>query len=232
MNALRRVGRVLVWLFALLVALYSLRYAAVLFGMWPPMDAGIRGVISRAPVQALAHMVIAPIALLVGPLQFIPALRARYPQLHRYTGRLYVLCCLVAGCAALALAPYASGGPIAGFGFGLLALCWLGATVGGWQAAVQRRFERHRLLMRLSYAMTFGAVTLRLQIPLGFVLGYHSYPAMSVWLAYTSWIPNVIAVLIYSRLQQRGRATAAPRSQGDAKGALSELLARSSSGIT
>jgi hypothetical protein len=51
--------------------------------------------------------------------------------------------------------------------------------------------------MALSYAMTFGAVTLRLQIPIGFMLGYPGYPEMSVWLAYTSWIPNVIAVFVY-----------------------------------
>jgi hypothetical protein len=55
----------------------------------------------------------------------------------------------------------------------------------------------HRLLMSLSYAMTFGAVTLRLQIPIGFMLGYPGYPEMSVWLAYTSWIPNVVVVLAY-----------------------------------
>ena len=54
--------------------------------------------------------------------------------------------------------------------------------------------------MRLSYAMTFGAVTLRPQIPIGFMLGYASYSAMSVWLAYTSWIPNVVAVGVYSAL--------------------------------
>jgi hypothetical protein len=29
-------------------------------------------------------------------------------------------------------------------------------------------------------------------------LGYSSYSAMSVWLAYTSWIPNVVLVAIYS----------------------------------
>jgi hypothetical protein len=61
--------------------------------------------------------------------------------------------------------------------------------------------------MRLSYAMTFGAVTLRLQIPFGLMLGYTSYSAMSVWLAYTSWIPNVIAVLAYTALERaRGPA--------------------------
>ena len=45
----------------------------------------------------------------------------------------------------------------------------------------------HRILMRFSYAMTFGAVTLRLQIPFGMMFfGFHSYTEMSPWLAYTS----------------------------------------------
>ncbi|MBN9544423.1 MAG: DUF2306 domain-containing protein [Alphaproteobacteria bacterium] len=66
----------------------------------------------------------------------------------------------------------------------------------GWVTAMRRRFNTHRIWMRFSYAMTFGAVTLRLQIPLGLLAGYHSYGAKSVWLAYTSWISNVIAVAI------------------------------------
>jgi hypothetical protein len=42
-------------------------------------------------------------------------------------------------------------------------------------------------------------VTLRLQIPLGFALFHFvSYRDMSVWLAYTSWLPNVAVVAIYS----------------------------------
>jgi hypothetical protein len=57
----------------------------------------------------------------------------------------------------------------------------------------------HRVLMRFSYALTFAAVTLRLQIPLGFILfGFASYREMSVWLAYTCWIPNVIAVALFT----------------------------------
>jgi hypothetical protein len=53
--------------------------------------------------------------------------------------------------------------------------------------------------MRFSYAMTFAAVTLRLQIPLGIVLfHFATYRDMSVWLAYTSWLPNIAVVAIYS----------------------------------
>jgi hypothetical protein len=180
------------------VALYSLRFYGVLADGWFSVDPGIRGIFERVPVQALAHMLIAPIALFLGPFQFYGPLRAKSPLAHRWSGRVYVVSCAVAGIVGLAASPYASGGPVSGFGFGILAVLWVGTTLGAWRAAVQRQFALHRLLMRFSYAMTFGAVTLRLQIPLGFALGYSSYSAMSVWLAYTSWIPNVIMVAIYS----------------------------------
>jgi uncharacterized membrane protein len=200
-------------LLAVSVALYSLRFYGVLAGNWLDIDPGIREVMARVPVQALTHMLIAPIALLLGPFQFYPKLRAKYPQAHRWSGRVYVTACVVAGIAGLAASPYASGGPVAGLGFGILAVLWVGTTLGAWRAAVRRRFALHRLLMRFSYAMTFGAVTLRLQIPLGFMLGYSSYSSMSVWLAYTSWIPNVFAVAIYSMAEtMRPPVVASPMS--------------------
>jgi hypothetical protein len=180
------------------IAFHAMRYMAVPWDIWLGVDAGIRSVIEHVPLQALTHMIVAPIALLAGPFQFLPGLRARRPRLHRWTGRIYVTACLIAGLAALATAPFASGGPIAGAGFAILAVLWVSTTFAAWRAAVARRFDQHRLLMRFSYAMTFAAVTLRLQVPIGFMLGYPSYPAMSVWLAYTSWIPNVIVVALYS----------------------------------
>lgn len=186
---------------SVLVALYSLRFVAELGGYHLMVDLGIQSVIARVPVQALTHMIVAPLALLLGPLQFLPKLRARFPRVHRYIGRSYVASCVIAGIGGLATATHASGGPVAGWGFGILAVLWIGTTLGGWWAAVRRRLPLHRLFMRLSYAMTFGAVTLRLQIPLGFMLGYASYSEMSVWLAYTSWIPNVLAVAIYTALE-------------------------------
>jgi uncharacterized membrane protein len=203
-----RFGMTFMAISAIGVAIYSLRYLAVLANSWPLIDEGIRGVVTRVPLQALTHMLVAPIVLLVGALQFIPSIRDKHPKAHRYLGRIYVLSCLVAGVGGLATATHASGGPVAGWGFGVLAVLWVGTTIGGWRAAVRRKLALHRLLMRLSYAMTFGAVTLRLQIPIGFALGYASYSAMSVWLAYTSWIPNVVAVAIYSALESsRNRAT-------------------------
>lgn len=204
-KTMARLGYAFMAISAVGTASYSLRYLGVPWDVWTLIDAGIAGVIAAVPFKALTHMLIAPLALLIGPFQFIPALRARHPKIHRYLGRLYVACCVIAGIGALAIAPHASGGPIAGWGFGILAVLWIGTALGGMWSAMRRRFELHRLLMRLSYAMTFGAVTLRLQIPLGLMLGYTSYSAMSVWLAYTSWIPNVIVVLAYSALERSRR---------------------------
>ena len=208
----RGITRFGLWTMAFLavgVALHSMRFLGVPAHIWLGIDAGIRSVVERVPLQALTHMLIAPIALFVGPFQFMPQIRAKRPRLHRIMGRTYVAACTIAGIAALATAPYASGGPIAGLGFATLALCWLAATLGAWRAAVARKFDLHRLLMRFSYAMTFGAVTLRLQIPIGFIFfGFHSYSAMSVWLAYTSWIPNVIAVALYSMVEALRRPQA------------------------
>jgi uncharacterized membrane protein len=184
------------------VALWSERFFGVFNGIWLGIDPGIRAVVTGFPVRALTHMLIAPVALLLGPFQFISAIRARAPRLHRYMGRIYVASCVIAGIAGFATALHASGGPVAGWGFGILAVLWVASSLGGMFAAMRRQFRLHRLLMALSYAMTFGAVTLRLQIPIGFMLGYPGYPEMSVWLAYTSWIPNVVIVLGYFALAQ------------------------------
>ena len=195
---LTRSGLALMAVLAAGVALYSLRYYGALTDSWLDVDPNIRAVITQVPIQALTHMLIAPVALLLGPFQFFPGLRAKYSKVHRWSGRVYVAACVIAGLGGLATSPSASGGPVAGFGFRILAVLWVSTTLGAWRAAVARQFALHRLLMRFSYAMTFGAVTLRLQIPIGFMLGFSSYSAMSVWLAYTSWIPNVITVALYS----------------------------------
>jgi uncharacterized membrane protein len=203
-----RSGLAIMAILAAGVALYSLRYYGVIVDSWLDVDPKIRAVVTHVPIQALTHMLIAPVALLLGPLQFFAGIRAKYPQAHRWSGRVYVTACVVAGIGGLATSPYASGGPVAGLGFGILAVLWIGTTLGAWRAAVQRQFVLHRLLMRFSYAMTFGAVTLRLQIPIGFALGFPDYSAMSVWLAYTSWVPNLIVVALYSMKEALRRPVA------------------------
>jgi len=88
----------------------------------------------------------------------------------------------------------------------MLTVLWIGTTVAAWVSAVRGRLERHRILMRFSYALTFGAVVIRLQIPIGYALRYSSYSSMSPILAFTSWLPNVLIVALYSTLEARWRS--------------------------
>jgi hypothetical protein len=198
-KGLSRVGLWTMIVLAVGVAIHAMRYDLVPWRIRLGIDEAIAGVIARVPVQMLTHAIVAPFALLLGPFQFVPQIRERHPRVHRWTGRAYVVAALVGGTAALATAPFASGGPVASLGFGLLALAWLGTTFAGWRAAVARNFALHRVLMRFSYGLAFSGVTLRLQIPFGFIfLHFTSYRDMSVWLAYTCWLPNLAAVALYS----------------------------------
>ena len=190
------------------VALYSLRLAVIPLNIWPGIDAMIEAANRAMPLPLFFHAMFASIALIAGPFQFMRDLRARLPKLHRWAGRLYVVSCLVAGAAGIVVASHAAGGPIAGLGFATLAVVWIATTAAAWSAAVSRDFDRHRALMRYSFAMTFAAVTLRLQIPFGFIFfHFHSYAEMSRWLAYTSWIPNLAIVWLAGALARLGKAS-------------------------
>src|SRR3954466_2529852 len=108
---LARAGLAIMTLLAAGVALYSLRYYGALGHRWIDVDPKLRAMIERVPLQSLTHMLIAPLALVLGPFQFFSGLRAAYPLAHRWSGRLYVAACTIAGIGALATTPFATGGP-------------------------------------------------------------------------------------------------------------------------
>jgi uncharacterized membrane protein len=144
------------------------------------------------------HAGFAATALILGPLQFLRALRVRRPRTHRWIGRGYVVCCLAGGVAGFVLAFGAKTGPVSTAGFGTLALLWVSTTALGWRSARDRRFADHRRWMIRSYALTFAAVTLRLYLPLAFVLptGYEdTYRAIS----FLCWVPNLVVAELWLR---------------------------------
>jgi Predicted membrane protein (DUF2306) len=144
------------------------------------------------------HAGFAATALILGPFQFVRSLRQARPWLHRWVGRTYAVCSLVAGAAGLVLAFGARTGLVSTAGFGCLGALWIAATTLAWRAALGRRFAEHRRWMIRSYAMTFAAVTLRIYLPFAFVSpwGYdNAYRAIS----FLAWVPNVIVAELYLR---------------------------------
>jgi uncharacterized membrane protein len=178
------------WLAAFLsisIALASYRF--VTLGLDLAFDE-MAGHIANRRTFFLIHVVAAPIALATGLLQFLPRLRARRPGLHRWTGRLYGVAILFGGVSGLVMASQAIGGPVAGWGFALLALAWLGTTANAIRLAMKRDIAQHRRWMIRSFALTFAAVTLRLQLPF-FLLSGMDYAEASLYVAWLCWLPNV-----------------------------------------
>jgi uncharacterized membrane protein len=183
-------------LYALLsaaVAIFSYRYLPRIGPLGPEILANL---FARPWLDV--HVAGAATALLVGPVQFLPWVRRRFPSLHQTLGRIYVIGCLAGGIGGLVMAFGTTAGPIATTGFASLAVCWIVANTQGWRLAAARRFDDHRAWMLRSFAMTFAAVTLRIYIvalPMLGVAPIDAYRASS----FLAWIPNLILVELYLR---------------------------------
>ena len=146
------------------------------------------------PLTLTVHTLFGPIALVLGLVDLLPAMRQRRRcAVHRWLGRIYLVSALALGGAGLSLALNAAGGPVARFGFGLLAVATLATALQGYRHIRSRNVRQHREWMLRSYGLIFGAVTLRISasdpdrrlpgtipsgVPLGRVAQLGSEPAV------------------------------------------------------
>jgi hypothetical protein len=144
------------------------------------------------------HVIGGIVALVIGPFQFIAAIRARWPRIHRATGLTYIAACAVAAPAGLVLSVGTTAGPVAGAGFAALSLLLLYFSGQGLRSALARRFDEHREWMLRSFALTAAAITLRLMIPASFMLGFDFVASYRV-IAWLCWTTNLAMVELYIR---------------------------------
>ena len=140
----------------------------------------------------VTHIVGGMLALGLGPFQFLRGLRTKRPSVHRWLGRGYLLGILLGGTAGLYMATFAYTGAVASVGFGALALLWLSTGALAYRAIRQGDVNTHRRWMVRNFALTFAAVTLRLQLPFlaagfGFDVGYRI-------VAWSCWAPNLLLI--------------------------------------
>ncbi|WP_260581823.1 DUF2306 domain-containing protein [Sphingopyxis sp. PET50] len=92
------------------------------------------------------HVLMAAAITLGGLVQLIPAIRSRWPAVHRWNGRLYLLSALILSLGGLWMT-WGRGTWLnltGGIGITLDALLILGFAAMAWGAARQRRFAEHR----------------------------------------------------------------------------------------
>jgi uncharacterized membrane protein len=178
-------------LLAAAISAYSLRYVVLGERAYvPELAASFRA----RPLAIAVHTLFGPLALMLGLVNLLPAMRRRRWGVHRLVGRVYLVSVLALGTAGLYLARHAAGGLTARVGFALLAVATLTTALQGYRSIRGGRITRHREWMLRSYALIFGAVTLRIWTPILVVAyGGQFLPAYR-WVAWLSWVPNLLWV--------------------------------------
>ena len=143
------------------------------------------------PWVGFSHVYGGAVALLFGSLQFSAKFRQKYLSVHRTFGIIYLIAILIGGIAGFFAAIDASGNLLTKIGFLCLDILWLFTTIVAYKKILDRDFIGHRNWMIRSFAMTFAAVTLRLQFPLW--LGFFQMPFSEAYviISWACWVPNV-----------------------------------------
>ncbi|GHO72201.1 hypothetical protein KSC_110930 [Ktedonobacter sp. SOSP1-52] len=195
-------SRIILWGLMALLAIGIAAYAAVPYLTLDPTR-------SRIPLNPavtwhftilVIHAVTGGVALLLGPWQFLPRLRARHPMLHRRCGLVYIVCVVIGSLAALYSAIVSVDGFVAQVGFVFLAVLWFYSVAQAYLAIRRGQVQLHRIWMARNYALTFAAVTLRIWLGLGIVvlvLTHNMHGAVTssvvyVSAAWVSWVSTLV----------------------------------------
>ncbi len=150
------------------------------------------------------HIFVGAVSMLVGWSQFSKKIRNKNLSLHRTLGKIYLIAVLFSGLAGLYLSFHATGGWIASFGFGGLALSWLFTSTQAYRFILKKDIDAHQQWMIRSYAVCFAAVTLRIWLPMfQFALGMDFFTAYKI-IAWLCWVPNlIVAELIIMGMKRK-----------------------------
>ena len=149
------------------------------------------------------HIASGLFALLIGPLQFWPRIRRDHLQVHRISGRIYVVAIVIGSISSFGLASTITGRPAYAMGLTGLGIAWLLTTGMAFVAIRRKNIVQHRQWMVRSYVVTFAFITFRLARDL---LAHTSFGSMpyaerGTILAWGCWaIPLLITeIVIQSR---------------------------------
>ncbi len=144
------------------------------------------------PILLYAHFIGGGLALSLGAIQLWTK---RPSRLHRWLGRAYCLCVLVAAIGGGYLSFYSHLGAITGLGFFIADVLWLYTTFIALRFAMNRQFDAHRRWILRSFALSCAAISLRILLPLlSLVFSFETSYALVAWLC---WSINLVIIEIY-----------------------------------
>lgn len=165
----------------------------------------------------MTHVALSVAIFVGGPLQFIPSLRKRFPQFHRWNGRVYLFSVLVTSAGGLYLIWVH--GTVGGLGVQLgTSASALLVGVFAWQAvhcALKKDFESHRRWAVRLFITAAAVWYYRLQLMLWLVLSgglginpeTFEGPALVIT-SFTQYLIPLAALEIYFYAKEKGGAQA------------------------
>ncbi len=143
------------------------------------------------------HGIPAGLVLLLGPVQFVPAIRTRYPTAQRIISNVCLVFILLGIIMGVLAASVSTSGLAAQFGFLLLAAAWLYSGLAAYRAARQHQHGLHRVWLIRNYALSFAAVLLWVFLVIGLqVMTFN--PAITFDDVYTTsvWCSVLVSYLV------------------------------------
>jgi uncharacterized membrane protein len=123
-----------------------------------PLDATF----ARDPALTFVHIIPGALFMILGPLQFVAAIRARWPGLHRWSGRNFVGAGLVIGSSALVMSFQTSiGGITETSATTLVEVIFLFHLAKSFWRIRRREIARHREWMIRAFAIGLAVATIR-----------------------------------------------------------------------
>jgi hypothetical protein len=172
-----------VWVSATLFGLYIVAFYVGAFGdgqlaKWNQNLPGLYEPGSATATSALGlHFLAGGLILILGCVQLIGRIRARWPALHRWLGRIYVSAALLAGLGGLTfiLVVGTIGGRIMDVGFGLYGALMVLAAVQTYRYARARSLEHHRAWALRLFALAIGSWLYRMDYGFWLLLGTYYF---------------------------------------------------------
>lgn len=200
---------ILLWLYGGIVVFSGIMRLAITgqaLTTGQPVDDPVFMIYVHQPWLPAIHILAGTVFMLLGPLQFIPSIRRYWPKMHRVTGRVFLVCGLIAAATGLGVEftfPL-RGGYVKRAAMVLFSLAMLAALVLAWRAAVRRRIDLHRAWVVRAYAIGLALSTTRLY----FIPAYLMYGNPSQFeAAAVTWAGFCINCLVAEWIVRRSRRT-------------------------
>ena len=164
---------------AYILAFYGRTGLAHDFARWsPPLT---RGIVAGDPVNnaaLVAHLALAFLLLVCGPFQFLRLLRARFPRLHRWNGRVYLSSALVVATGGLYMlfVHGTLGDRWQHFCIALNAVLLIFCATQAWRRARAREFAAHQRWVMRTFLLVSGVWFFR--VAFSFWIGIHDGAAV------------------------------------------------------